>query len=89
MMRITYVTSHTKGNARKHITPHLREDAVNLYQDSTDLLKHLENIFTDPNHERVAKRKYNTLYMKLSVKWNDFISKFLYLAAEASVPEET
>jgi hypothetical protein len=27
--------------------------------------------------------------MKPSVKWNDFISKFLYLAAEASVPEET
>jgi hypothetical protein len=89
MMRITYVTSRTEGNARKHITPHLREDAVNPYQDSTDLLKHLENVFADPNRERVAKRKYNTLYMKPSVKWNDFISEFLYLAAEASVPEET
>jgi hypothetical protein len=27
--------------------------------------------------------------MKPSVKWNDFISEFLYLVAEASVPEET
>jgi hypothetical protein len=89
MMRITYMTSRTEGNAQKHITPHLQEDTINPYQDSTNLLKHLENIFTDPNREQVAKRKYNTLYIKPSVKWNDFISKFLYLTAEASVPEKT
>ncbi|KAF7183950.1 hypothetical protein CNMCM7691_004440 [Aspergillus felis] len=89
MMRITYVTSRTEGNARKHITPCLQEDAVNPYQDSTDLLKHLENIFADPNRERVTKQKYSTLYMKPSAKWNDFISEFLYLTAEASVPKES
>jgi Uma2 family endonuclease len=27
--------------------------------------------------------------MKLLVKWNDFISEFLYLVVEVSVPEET
>jgi hypothetical protein len=27
--------------------------------------------------------------MKPSVKWNNFISKFLYLVVEASVPKET
>ncbi|EAW24646.1 uncharacterized protein NFIA_101300 [Aspergillus fischeri NRRL 181] len=89
MMRITYITSRTEGNARKHITPRLRENAVNPYQDATDLLKHLENVFADPNRERVAKQKYNTLYMKPSTKWNDFISEFLYLAAEAGVPEDS
>ncbi|GFF92441.1 hypothetical protein IFM53868_06844 [Aspergillus udagawae] len=31
MMRITYITSQTEGNARKHITPCLCENAVNPY----------------------------------------------------------
>ncbi|KAF7115653.1 hypothetical protein CNMCM5793_002893 [Aspergillus hiratsukae] len=56
IMRITYGTSRTEGNARKHITPRLREDAVNPYQDASDLLKHLENVFADPNRDRVAKQ---------------------------------
>lgn len=53
------------------------------------MLVHLENVFTDPNRERVAKQKYNTLYMRPSIKWHDFLSEFLYLAAEAGVVEET
>lgn len=53
------------------------------------MLVHLENIFTDPNHERVAKQKYNTLYIRPSIKQHDFLSEFLYLAAEAGVVEET
>jgi hypothetical protein len=29
---------------------------LNPYQDASDLLKHLENVFADPNCERVAKQ---------------------------------
>lgn len=53
------------------------------------MLVYLENVFADPNHERVAKQKYNTLYMRPSTKWHDFLSEFLYLAVEAGVVEET
>lgn len=88
-LRIAYVASRTEGNARKHIAPRLRDDTPNPYKDATDMLVHLENVFADPNRERVAKQKYNTLYMRPSTKWHDFLSEFLYLAAEAGVVEET
>lgn len=87
-LRIAYVASRCDGKARKHITPRMRDDAINPYTDSKDMLNHLKTIYDDPNRVTTAKHQFRQLYMKNSDKFHDFFSEFLYLAAEAGVAED-
>lgn len=87
-LRRAYVASRCDGKARKHITPRLRTDASNRYEDSDDMLEHLRTIYDDPNRVTIAKNQFRSLYMKTGDKFHDFLSEFLYLAAEAGVAEE-
>lgn len=87
-LRMAYVLSRCEGKARKHITPRMREDALNPYADSKDMLNHLKMIYSDPNRVTTAKHQFRQLYMKVSDKFHDFLSEFLYLAAEAGVAED-
>lgn len=87
-LRMAYVASRCEGKARKHITPRMREDALNPYADSKDMLDHLKTIYSDPNRVTTAKHQFRQLYMKVSDKFHDFLSEFLYLAAEAGVAED-
>lgn len=88
-LRIAYVASRCEGKARKHITPRMREDVVNPYIDSKDILNHLKTIYDDPNRVTTAKHQFRQLYMKNGDKFHEFLSEFLYLAAEAGVAENT
>lgn len=87
-LRMAYVASRCEGKARKHITPRMREDAMNPYTDSKDMLNHLKTIYDDPNRIATAKHRFRQLYMKASDKFHEFLSEFLYLAAEADVAEK-
>lgn len=87
-LRMAYVASRCEGKARKHITPRMREDAMSPYHDSKDMLDHLKTIYSDPNRVTAAKHQFRQLYMKTSDKFHDFLSEFLYLAAEAGVAED-
>lgn len=86
-LRMAYVASRCDGRARKHITPRMRDDVVNPYTDSKDILDHLKMIYNDPNRITTAKHQFRQLYMKPGDKFHDFLSEFLYLAAEAGVAE--
>ena len=61
-----YVASHCDGKAHKHIIPWLQSKSVNLYGDSTDILKHLKTIYNNPNRVITAKNQFWQLYIKLS-----------------------
>ncbi|ODM21263.1 hypothetical protein SI65_04316 [Aspergillus cristatus] len=87
-LRIAYVASRCEDKARKHITPRMRDDAMNPYTDSKDMLDHLKTIYDDPNRVTTAKHQFRQLYMKNGDKFHDFLSEFLYLAAEAGVAED-
>lgn len=83
-----YVASHCDGKARKHIMPWLWSESVNLYEDSVDMLEHLKTIYDDLNWVTTAKNQFWQLYMKATDWFHDFLSEFLYLAAEAGVSDD-
>ena len=87
-LRRAYVASRCDGKARKHITPRLRSESVNPYEDSVDMLEHLKTIYDDPNRVTTAKNQFRQLYMKTTDRFHDFLSEFLYLAAEAGVSDD-
>ena len=87
-LRRAYVASRCDGKARKHITPRLRSESVNPYEDSVDMLEHLKTIYDDPNRATTAKNQFRQLYMKPTDRFHDFLSEFLYLAAEAGVSDD-
>ena len=82
-----YVASCCDGKACKHITPWLQSESVNLYEDSVDMLEHLKTIYDNPNWVTTVKNQFWQLYMKLTDWFHDFLSEFLYLAAEAGVSD--
>ena len=83
-----YVASHCDGKAHKHIMPQLQSKSMNPYKDSTDILKHLKTIYNNLNWVTTAKNQFQQLYIKMTDWFHDFLSKFLYLAAEAGVSDD-
>jgi hypothetical protein len=86
-MRLAYVKSRCGGRAAEHLVARSRSDAVNKYQDVTDVLEHLKTIFLDVNRVIAAKEKFRRLYMKPTDKFQDFLSEFSYLAQESGLAE--
>lgn len=81
-LRRAYVANRCDGKAQKHITPCLRNEAANRYEDSADMIEHLKTIYDDPNRITTVNNQFRSLCMKASDKFHDFLSEFLYLAAE-------
>lgn len=86
-LRIAYVESRTGDKAAKHLAPRMRDDAPNKFRVASEMFKHLESIFLDPNRQSNARRKFRALQMKPSDHYHDFLTEFLYLAGEANIPE--
>ena len=57
-LRRAYVASRCDGKARKHITPRLWSESVNLYEDSSDMIEHLKTIYDDPNQVTTVKNQF-------------------------------
>ena len=87
-LHCAYIASYYDGKACKHITPQLQSKSVNLYEDSADMLKHLKTIYDDLNQVTTVKNQFWQLYIKLTDWFHDFLSEFLYLAAEAGVSDD-
>lgn len=85
---IAYVASQYEGKSRKHITLQMRDNAMSPYTDSKDMFDHLKMIYSNLNRVTTAKNQFRQLYMKTSDKFHDFLSEFLFLAAEAGVAED-
>jgi hypothetical protein len=88
-LRKALVISCTEGKARRHLAVRMRDESTNPYVDSKDMLDHLKTIYADPNRVITAKHKFRNLYMKGGDKFHDFVSEFLWLAAEAEIAEES
>ena len=52
------------------------------------MLEHLKTIYDDLNQVTTAKNQFRQLYMKTTDRFHDFLSEFLYLAAEAGVSDD-
>lgn len=87
-LQIVYVASWCDGQAHKHITPWMGEDVSNPYGNSGSILDHLKTIYDNPNWVTTAKNSFWSLYIKSTDKFHDFLSEFLYLAAEAGISED-
>ncbi|OJJ85273.1 uncharacterized protein ASPGLDRAFT_1515759 [Aspergillus glaucus CBS 516.65] len=82
-LRMAYVASRCECKAHKHITPRMRDDVLNPYIDSKDMLDHLKTIYSDLNRVATVKHQFRQLYIKIGDKFHDSLSEFLYLATEA------
>jgi hypothetical protein len=86
-LRLAYVKSRCGGRAAEHLITRSREEAVNRYTDSIDILDHLKTIYQDVNRVILAKGKFRRLYMKTADKFQEFLSEFSYLAQESGLSE--
>jgi len=84
-MKLALVKGLIGGEAIKHISPHLREDAINLYDIVQDLFNYLTFAFKNPNRLFIAKNDFKKLFIKSTQLFYKFYTKFLQLASEAKV----
>ena len=84
-IKLAYVEGRIKGEAATHISPRLRDDAIDPYGTVQDLFDHLKSIFEDPNRVFTAKTDFKKLYIKPSQSFHEFHTKFLQLASEAKI----
>jgi hypothetical protein len=84
-IRMAYVVSRTKEDARKHLMPRRRADTDNPYLDVEDIFKHLSVVFVDPNKALIAREKLRVLRLTNLEKFPEFRANFSLLAAETEL----
>jgi hypothetical protein len=65
-MKLAYVKGLIGGEAAKHISPQLRDNAVDLYTTIQDLFEHLTFAYKNPNRLFTAKNEFKKLFIKLT-----------------------
>jgi hypothetical protein len=65
-MKLAYVEGLIGGKATKHISPRLRDNAVDLYTIVQDLFEHLTSAYENPNRLFIAKNEFKKLFIKLT-----------------------
>jgi hypothetical protein len=63
-MKLAYVKGLIGGEAAKHISLRLRDDAVDLYTTVQDLFEHLTFAYKNPNRLFTAKNDFKKLFIK-------------------------
>ena len=63
-MKLAYVEGLIGGKATKHISPRLRDDAVDPYSTVQDLFEHLTSAYENPNRLFTAKNDFKKLFIK-------------------------
>jgi hypothetical protein len=63
-MKLAYVKGLIGGEAAKHISPRLRDNAVDLYTTIQDLFEHLTSTYKNPNRLFTAKNEFRKLFIK-------------------------
>jgi hypothetical protein len=87
-LRIAYVVSRTKGEARSHVIERRKDSSPDKYRDASDIFEHLHIVYNDVNKTLVAREKLRKLFLRQSDKFHTFLSEFLRLAAETKIPKE-
>ena len=82
------MASRYDRKAYKYITPRLRDKSDSKYKDLTNILEYLKTIYNNPNRVYTAKRKFRSLYIKVTKNFYNFLSKFLYLTAELGIAKD-
>jgi hypothetical protein len=84
---MAYVTSLIAGKAREHIIPHMHDESINKYLIIKDIFEHLKTIYSNPNRVVNAQYQFQSLQIRATDQFHDFLSKFLCLIAEVETPE--
>lgn len=87
-LRIAYIQNRVGGRAADHFAPCLRETAKQPYISASDIFKHLETVYLDPNRVLNAKRSFRQLRIKETDRFQYFLTTFMHLAAESEALEE-
>jgi Zinc knuckle len=87
--RIAYVENRTDDVAASHIAPRMESSSPNPWASAEEMLDHLEEALGDPNREQNARSDFRALKMRAGIDINDFLGKFMLLATEGRVPQET
>jgi hypothetical protein len=61
-LKIAYTESRTGGEAALHITPRMRETALNRFETADEILDLLFQVYGDPDRRHTAQRAYLKLY---------------------------
>ena len=63
-MKLAYIKGLIRGEAIKHISLRLRDNAIDLYITIQDLFKHLTFAYKNPNRLFTTKNKFKKLFIK-------------------------
>jgi hypothetical protein len=63
-IKLTYVKGLIRGEAAKHISLRLRDNAIDLYTTVQDLFEHLTFAYKNPNQLFTAKNEFRKLFIK-------------------------
>jgi hypothetical protein len=86
-LQMAYVTSLIAGKAREHIIPYIYDELINKYLIIKDIFEYLKTIYSNPNKVVNTQYQFQSLQMKATNQFHDFLSEFLCLAAEAETPD--
>jgi len=79
-IKLALVEGLIRGKAAKHISLHIRDNAINLYITIQDLFDYLTFAFKNLNQLFIAKNKFKKLFIKSTQLFYKFYIKFLQLA---------
>ena len=87
-LRMGYVQNMVSGMAAKHLAPRLRSDAANPFTNAEEMLKTLEQVFSNPHKKKDSSDEFRKLFQN-STPFHTFWAEFQCLAAEIEMPEST
>ncbi len=70
-LRIGYIQNQVRGEAIKHLTPHLHTNASNAFTNTKKILTTFKRIYGDPNRKQTTTNALRKLYQN-----KDFFYKF-------------
>ena len=63
-IKLAYIEGLIGGKAIKHISPQLKDDAIDLYTTVQDLFEHLTFTYKNLNRLFTAKNEFKKLFIK-------------------------
>ena len=86
--RMAYVINRVEGMAFGHLEPRSRDNAIEPWKDSDEMLTYLERVFGNSNRQRNAENDYQNLRQG-SKDFNTFWGEFQRLAVELDRTQAT
>jgi hypothetical protein len=84
-IRTIYITSRLTGAALTQVNPRLRKDSTDPFASSADLLRHLHDLYVDPNAGAIARQAFKSLQMSTDMQFHTFFTRFSHLATSGGI----